>query len=91
MTRLQCRRELVKRQQLTQEDYKVNKGLAEACQRDILLNNCVNKDQKDPGFTRARLSQIVLCLENAMKGMVVATVGLRIDQKLYSHTILFQN
>ena len=48
-----------------QANYKVNKGLAQACQRDIMENKCIQ--DKDPGFKHARLSKIVLCLEHIIK------------------------
>ena len=48
-----------------QANYKVNKGLAQACQQDILKHQCIQ--DKDPGFKHARLSKVVLCLEHVMK------------------------
>ena len=58
---------LTLRQQLQQEDYKVNIRLAKSCQTDILDNHCLRQIERVAGFKNARLSAILLCLEGAMK------------------------
>lgn len=55
------------RQQLQQEDYKVNMKLARSCQNDIVNHRCLNEVDKVAAFKNARLSAILLCLEGAMK------------------------
>ena len=60
---LQCRDQLVRRQRLTQRDYKVNKGLADACRQDLKTHQCL---RGSPTETRhGKLSSILLCLEGA--------------------------
>lgn len=62
-----CLKMLTLRQQLQQEDYKVNMKLARSCQKDILINRCLPQIEAVAGFKNARLSAILLCLEGAMK------------------------
>ncbi len=62
---LQCRDNLVRRQKMMQEDYKVNKGLAEMCKRDIKTYHCLR--HADPETKLGKLAHVLLCLEGAQR------------------------
>lgn len=66
---LQCREKLTVRQQLQRLDYKVNRGLTVACRANIMSERCVDNLQRTPtgDMREARLSVILLCLENATR------------------------
>lgn len=59
-----CQSQLIRRDKLIANDYRVSKGLAKSCKEDIKLNHCRKgvSDDKD-----VRLAQILLCLEAAQK------------------------
>lgn len=62
---LQCREQLVRRQQLISEDYKVSKGLVKACKEEIMQNQCF-KESLAVKDRKMKLAHVLLCLENAM-------------------------
>ena len=55
------------RQQLEQNDYKVNFRLARACEKDVKKYRCLDPLASVAGFKNSMLSAILLCLESAMK------------------------
>ena len=57
---------LVKRQRLTQQDFKVNKGLFDACRADIRRHHCL-KEKNLPEGRSYRLSTVLLCLEGVQR------------------------
>lgn len=59
-----CFNQLIRREKLIVQDYKVSRGLAHACKDDIKAYHCRRgvSNNKD-----IRLAQILLCLEGAMK------------------------
>ncbi|XP_018326849.1 Golgi apparatus protein 1 isoform X2 [Agrilus planipennis] len=64
-----CRNQLLRREKLISEDYRVSKGLMKACKEDIRKSHCRKQDQDK----HTRLAQVLLCLEN------YAHNGTRID------------
>lgn len=62
---LQCREQLVRRQQLISEDYKVSKGLVRACKEEIVEHQCF-KESVTIKDRKVKLAQVLLCLENAI-------------------------
>lgn len=61
---IECRKQLLKRQKLISQDYKVSKGLMRACRDDIKKTHCRRQTSNDKNI---RLAQILLCLENVAK------------------------
>lgn len=59
-----CQQSLLLRQQLEQEDYKVNVKLSQACKEDIVKNDCNKEMDTMAGFPAAKMSVIILCLES---------------------------
>lgn len=59
-----CSDQLLRREKLIVNDYKVNKGLVRACKDDIKNNHCRRGVSEDKDV---RLAQILLCLESANK------------------------
>lgn len=62
---MQCRDQIVRRQQLISEDYKVSRGLVRACKEEIVEHHCF-KDSVGVKDRKVKLAQVLLCLENAM-------------------------
>lgn len=62
----QCRNQLLRRQRLMAEDYKVSRGLARMCRQEIENNQCRDQVNKEDHVT-VKLSQILLCLETSWK------------------------
>ncbi|CAH1270216.1 GLG1 [Branchiostoma lanceolatum] len=60
-----CREKLIIRQRLVSQDYKVNYGLAKKCKEDIKHYHCRVDNMPEGKF--AKLSFILLCLENAIQ------------------------
>jgi Golgi apparatus protein 1 len=60
----ECHKQLVKRQKLISQDYKVSRGLMRACKDDIRKTHCRRQTSSDKNI---RLAQILLCLENIAK------------------------
>ncbi len=48
-----------------QQDYKVNKGLAESCKHDIKTYKCLKGDIPDTKI--GKLSHVLLCLEGVQR------------------------
>lgn len=61
----QCREQLVMRQKLMQEDYKVNKALLIACRHDIRSHHCLRGDVPRGKF--AKMSHVLMCLEGVIR------------------------
>ncbi|CAO1434349.1 unnamed protein product [Diamesa serratosioi] len=59
-----CQTQLIRRDKLIANDYRVSKGLAKSCKEDIKLNHCRKGVSEDKDV---RLAQILLCLEAAQK------------------------
>ncbi|CAH0557545.1 unnamed protein product [Brassicogethes aeneus] len=59
-----CRQQLLRRQKLISQDYKVSKGLMKACKEDIKRTHCRKQTSTDK---TVRLAQILLCLENVVR------------------------
>ena len=80
----QCREKLTARQQLQEEDYRVNVGLVAVCHEDIRKHRCLGSTEGVADFHDAHQSAILLCLEGAVKN------GATIDgfiAKLYFNTV----
>ncbi|XP_035678241.1 Golgi apparatus protein 1-like isoform X7 [Branchiostoma floridae] len=60
-----CREKLIIRQRLVSQDYKANYGLAKKCKEDIKHYHCRVDNMPEGKF--AKLSFILLCLENAIQ------------------------
>ncbi|XP_078689897.1 Golgi apparatus protein 1-like isoform X16 [Branchiostoma floridae x Branchiostoma belcheri] len=60
-----CREKLIIRQRMVSQDYKVNYGLAKKCKEDIKHYHCRVDNMPEGKF--AKLSFILLCLENAIQ------------------------
>lgn len=60
-----CREQLVRRQKLISEDYKVSKGLVRACKEEIVEHQCF-KESVTVKDRKVKLAQVLLCLENAL-------------------------
>ncbi|EFA03106.1 Golgi apparatus protein 1 [Tribolium castaneum] len=60
----ECHKQLLKRQKLISQDYRVSKGLMRACKDDIRKTHCRRQTSNDKNI---RLAQILLCLENVAK------------------------
>lgn len=61
----QCRDSLTVRQKLISQDYRVSYSLAKACKLDLRKQRC-SLDTNLPRAREARLSYLLLCLENAV-------------------------
>ena len=69
-----CRAQLVRRQQMMSQDYRVSFGLAKACKLEITENHCRDGVSKDEdGHVRA--SQILICLEGVINNERGGTVN----------------
>lgn len=63
-----CAKQLTRRQQLISRDYQASRGLAQACQKEIRDNRCKKGLKKgDGGDKVVKLTQILLCLEGALR------------------------
>lgn len=61
----ECADQLSRRQKLTVQDYRVNKGIVRACRSAIQEHSCRKGSSNDAHDVK--LSKILLCLENALK------------------------
>ena len=57
---------MVTRQKLMQENYKINKGLADACHQDIKQYRCL-EGEGDRGTKQGRMAKVLLCLEREQR------------------------
>lgn len=60
----ECHKQLLRRQKLIAQDYRVSKGLMRACKEDIKKTHCRRQTSTDKNI---RLAQVLLCLENIAK------------------------
>lgn len=60
----ECYKQLIRRQKLISQDYRVSKGLMRACKDDIKKTHCRRQTSADKNI---RLAQVLLCLENIAK------------------------
>ena len=60
----ECHKQLLKRQKLISQDYRISKGLMKACRDDIKKTHCKKQTSSDKII---RLAQVLLCLENMSK------------------------
>ncbi|KAG7170035.1 Golgi apparatus protein 1-like [Homarus americanus] len=66
----ECVDQISRRQQLTVQDYRVNRGIVRACRSAITENSC-RKGTSD-SIVEVKLSKILLCLEEALqKGVTI--------------------
>nr|XP_045603883.1 Golgi apparatus protein 1-like [Procambarus clarkii] len=66
----ECVDQISRRQQLTVQDYRVNRGIVRACRSAISENSCRKGSSDD--IHEVKLSRILLCLENALrKGITI--------------------
>lgn len=61
---VQCQQQLLKRQKLISQDYRISKGLMKACRDDIKKSHCRKQTSDDKSI---RMAQVLLCLESVMK------------------------
>lgn len=61
----ECMDQISRRQQLTVQDYRVNRGIVRACRSAIVENSCRKGSSDDTH--EMKLSRILLCLENALR------------------------
>lgn len=76
-----CEEQLLKRQKLIAQDFKISKGMMRACREDIRKSHCRKQISDDKTI---RLAQILVCLENYVRnGTKVSTSceGEMIDQR----------
>lgn len=59
-----CKKNLLRREKLIAQDYRVSKGLIRACKEDIKKSHCRRQTSNEKSI---RLAQILLCLENTAK------------------------
>lgn len=71
-----CYEQLLRRDKLVVNDYKVSRGLARACRDDIKINHCRRGVSEDKDV---RLSQILLCLEAAAKNQTKITTECKVE------------
>lgn len=63
-----CAKQLTRRQQLISRDYQASRGIATACSKEIKQNHCKKGINKKEGLDKVvKLSQILLCLEGALR------------------------
>lgn len=65
---LQCRKKLTLRQKLQHDDYKVNRGFASACHRDVVEKDCDNDIQNSQASKVVGMATVLVCLERAVRG-----------------------
>lgn len=66
----ECVDQISRRQQLTVQDYRVNRGIVRACRTAISENSCRKGSSDD--IHEVKLSRILLCLEGALrKGITI--------------------
>ncbi|VEN58943.1 unnamed protein product [Callosobruchus maculatus] len=63
--RPRCQQQMLRRQKLIAQDYRVSKGLLRACKDEIRKVHC--RKQSIVTDKTAKLAQILLCLENAVR------------------------
>ncbi|KAK8385192.1 hypothetical protein O3P69_012180 [Scylla paramamosain] len=61
----ECAEQLSRRQKLTVQDYRANRGIVRACRSAIQENSCRKGSSND--VHDVKLSKILLCLENALR------------------------
>ncbi|RZC42697.1 Golgi apparatus protein 1 [Asbolus verrucosus] len=61
---IECHKQLLRRQKLISQDYRISKGLMRACKDDIKKTHCRRQTSNDKTI---RLAQILLCLEGVAK------------------------
>lgn len=77
-----CRVQLLRRERLIAQDYRVSKGLMRACRDAIKASHCRRQTSND---RETRLAQILICLENVQKLNGSKGIGADCEAEMLDH------